>query len=85
MSGRSEHRFTSQRTSFEGPEVVADHVHDIIYELLEQTHTPIVDRSRNQIKIDGLKFLHCADLCERASALLPSGSERSRLLAECLI
>lgn len=52
MSGRTEHCFTSQRTRFEGSNVVVKHVHDFVNEFLGKTHATVMDRSGNCTEVD---------------------------------
>ena len=47
VSGRREHRFASQRTGFEGLNVVVEHLHGVVDKLLGQAHTPVVNRIDN--------------------------------------
>ena len=48
--GRYEHCFTGQRTRFEGRNIVAEHAHDEIYELLGQAHASMMNRGGNQVE-----------------------------------
>ena len=56
VSSRSEHRFACQRARFKGSNVVVEHVHDAIDELLGETHTPMVDCSGNWVEVDGFRW-----------------------------
>ena len=53
MSSRSEHRLAGQRTSFESPRIILEHVHDAVDHFLRETHAPPVDIGYDRTKVDG--------------------------------
>ena len=53
ISSRSEHRLAGQRTSFESPRIILEHVHDAVDHFLRETHAPPVDIGYDRTKVDG--------------------------------